>query len=123
MLPQAVEATRAQQTAGAAIFQALMAASESSATFDFSALEGRLEQRDREVVSQIVFDRDRRPCSIEQGRQALAALERQGWEKMYRAVRRDIVEAERGGDRREALRLLQTKTELERKLGVQRVRP
>ncbi len=123
MLPQAAEATRAQQSAGAAIFQALLAASESSDTFDFGALEGRLEQRDRETVSQIVFDRDRQPFSIEQGRQALAAMERQGWEKQYRAVRRDIVEAERNGDRRESLRLLQTKTELERKLGVQRARP
>lgn len=123
MLPQTAEATRAQQTAGAGIFQAMLAAAESGEPFEFSAIEGRLDQRDRESVSQIVFDRDRQPFSIEQGRHALAALERHGWEKMYRAVRRDIVEAERGGDRREALRLLQTKTELERKLGVQRARP
>lgn len=123
MLPQTAEATRLQQTDGAGIFQAMLAVAESGGEFEFSAIEGRLEQRDRETVSQIVFDRDRQPFSIEQGRHALAALQRKGWEKQYRSVRRDIVEAERGGDRREALRLLQTKTELERKLGVQRARP
>ena len=123
MLALTAEASNAQQTAGAGIFQAMLAAAESGQTFELSAIEGRLEQRDRETVSQIIFDRDRQPFSIEQGRQALAAVQRQGWEKMYRAVRRDIVEAERGGDRREALRLLQTKTDLERKLGVQRARP
>jgi len=123
MLAQAAEATREQQSAAAGIFQAMLAAAESGEAFEFSAVEGRLDQRDRETVSQIVFDRDRQPFSIEQGRHALAAIVRQGWEKRYRAVRREIVEAERGGNRVEALRLLQTKSDLERKLGVQRARP
>ncbi|MBI1356128.1 MAG: DNA primase [Acidobacteria bacterium] len=120
MLPQTAEATRAQQSAGAAIFQAMLAAQESGEPFEFSAIEGRLQPRDREILSQIVFDRDRQPFAIEQGRSALAAIERQGWEREYRAVRREIVEAERNSDRRESLRLLQRKVELERRLGVLR---
>ena len=120
MLERTAEATIAQGSSGAPVFSAMLAAYRSGETFEYAALEGRLEPRDRDAVAAIVFDRDRRPVSVQEGRQALGALERRGWEREYRAVRRDIAEAERSGDRKKCLDLLQSKMTLERKLGMGR---
>ncbi len=120
MLERTAEATIAQGSSGSPVFSAMLAVFRSGEPFEYAALDGRLETRDRDAVSAIVFDRDRRSVSIQEGRQALGALERRGWEREYRAVRRDIAEAERLGDRKKCLDLLQSKVSLERKLGMGR---
>ena len=98
----------------------MLTVAQSGETLEFSALDARLEPRDRESVAAIVFDRDRREVSIEEGRQAVGAIERLRWEREYRQVRREIAEAERSGDREKSLTLLQRKVELERRLGMGR---
>lgn len=120
MLERTAETTIAQGSGAAPIFSAMLAVYRSGDAFEYAALDGRLEPRDREAVSAIVFDRDRRKVSIQEGRQSLGALERRGWEREYRTVRRDIAEAERLGDRKKSLDLLQRKVSLERKLGMGR---
>lgn len=116
LLQQTAELSAEEKTAGAAIFQALAAAEASGQSFEFSAFEGRLEPRDRDIVSHIVFDQDRRPVSVDEGRDAFSALHRQALERRYRAVRREIAEAERTGDRQRAFELLSHKQQLERTL-------
>jgi hypothetical protein len=120
MLERAAAAAAEQALASAAIFAAMRAAHAAEQPFEFAAVEGRLEERDRDTVARIVFDRDRRPVSIEEGRQALAGIERRGWERDYRRVRREIDEAERAGDRPRVLELLAGKVALERRLGMGR---
>ncbi|MCB1018517.1 MAG: DNA primase [Acidobacteria bacterium] len=120
MLERTAESTSAQRMPGAAIFATMLTVAQSGETFEFSALDARLEPRDRESVAAIVFDRDRREVSIEEGRQAVGAIERLRWEREYRQVRREIAEAERSGDREKSLTLLQRKVELERRLGMGR---
>ena len=105
-----------EKIAGAAIFQALAAAHETGAAFEFSAFEGRLDSRDRDIVSNIVFDQDRRSVSVDEGKRAFSALQRQAVERRYRAVRREIAEAERAGDRSRTIELLGQKQSLERAL-------
>jgi DNA primase len=123
MLERTAEAVIAQGSSAAPIFSAMLAVSRAGEAFEYGALEARLEPRDREAVAATVFDRDRRAVSIEEGRRALGALERRGWEREYRAVRREIVEAERSGDRKKCLELLQHKVALERRLGMGRGAP
>ena len=81
--------------------------------FQYAAVEGRLEEKDRKLLSKIVFEEDAHSCSLDDGRQAHVALRVRSWERHYRSVRRQIAEAEKSGDRREALRFLQLKTKLE----------
>lgn len=116
LLEKTAELAQQQKTAGAAIFQALAAAQASDQAFEFSAFEGRLDPRDRDIVSHIVFDQDRRPVSVDEGRDAFSALTRQALERRLRAVRREISDAERAGDRRRTFELLSERQTLERSL-------
>ena len=120
LLERTAEAAIAQGSSAAPIFSTMLAVRRTGEAFEYAALDGRLETRDRESVAAIVFDRDRREVSLEEGRRALGALERRGWEREYRTVRRDIAEAERSGDREKCLELLQRKVSLERRLGMGR---
>ena len=90
------------------------AATESDDVFQFSGVEGRLEEKERERLSVIVFEQTGDDTSLEDARKALGALKRRSWERRYRAVRRQIEEAEKAGDRKGALQLLQAKMDLER---------
>lgn len=115
MLDRTAELAGEEKWSSQALFQALASAAVSD-SFEFAAFEGRLEERDREMVARIIFDRDRRKVSIDEGRQAFLALERQSLEKRYRAVRRRISEAEQKGDQIQALEALRERSDLERRL-------
>ncbi len=97
---------------------AIAAVHEDEGEFQYSAVEGRLAERDRARLAKLVFDKDRSPASLDEGKGALEALRRQSWERRYRAVRNAISEAEQSGDRAAALALLRDKIDLERKLGM-----
>ena len=101
----------------AAILEAVVAVNSSGERFQYAAVEGRLDEKGREFLSRIIFETDSQPCSLDDGRQAYAALRKMGWEREYRSLRRRIAQAEKSGDRRAAIELLRTKTELERRLG------
>ena len=120
MLEEAEELARRQSLPVAPLLTALRTAAEAQPQFDFSAVEGRLDAANRELLQHLVFDRDRHEASIQEGRQALAALHKQAWENDYREVRREIAEAERQGDRKLTLDLLSKRMELERKLSAAR---
>lgn len=115
MLERTAELAAEEGWATQGLFGALAAAA-ASGPFEFTAFEGRLEERYRDMVARIVFDRDRRKVSIDEGRQAFLALERQSLEKRYRAVRRRIAEAEQRGDQAQALEALRERLDLERRL-------
>ena len=114
ILTSATEMARAESLASADILEAMAATGGSDDPFQYSGVEGRLETKDRERLSLIVFEPTAGEISLADARQALGALKRRSWEKRYRAVRRQIEQAEKAGDRSEALRLLQAKTRLER---------
>ena len=113
LLADAVALAREDQLPSHRIMESLDAVVRQGEAFQFAALEGRLESKDRELLSRIVFSHDRYGWSIEDGRQALEALQRQGWQRHYRAVARDIAGAEREGDHAKALELLRKKKDLE----------
>ncbi len=97
---------------------AMAAVHQNGEEFHYSAVEGRLVERDRSRLAKLVFDKDRAPASLEEGKGALEALRRQSWERRHRDVRNAISEAEQSGDRATALTLLRDKIDLERKLGM-----
>jgi DNA primase len=117
MLPGILETAGPQQLPSAPIFEALMAVESEQGEFQFSAVEGRLEERQRQTLARILFEKDQPACSIEEGTQAYAALQRKAIEKRLIDVRREIAEAEKNGDREQCLRLVQVKTELAQQLG------
>ncbi len=100
------------------IFDAMLRVQRSGDEFQYGAVEGRLEGPDRERLARLVFDKDRPPAGIREGRFALDALRRQIAEDRYREFRRRIGEAERSGDDRKVASLLLRKQEFERKLGL-----
>ena len=116
MLEETLGVTADAGLSSHALFQALLAAHRDEEHFQFPAFEARLDERDRESVSQIVFDRDRGAATLDDGRRALGALRQQRHQQRYRAVRREIAEAEKTGDRVKALELLKEKSDLERDL-------
>ena len=120
LLAEAVAVAREDQLPSRRMLESLDAVVQQGEGFQFSAVEGRLESKDRELLSRIVFRQDRYGWSVEDGRQALEALQRQGWQRHYRAVARDIAGAEKEGDHSKALELLRKKKDLEaigRRLG------
>ena len=116
MLASVVEIAVRESLPTAAILEAVVAVASSGERFQYAAVEGRLGEKDQEFLSRIIFETDSTPCSLDDGRQVYAALRKRGWEREYRSVRHQIAQAEKSGDRRAAIELLRTKTELERRL-------
>lgn len=98
----------------AAIKAVLVAGSE----FEYAAVEGRLDKDDRDRLGGLIFDSVRPEVTIQEGREAMLAMQRTVAEGHYRDVRRNIAAAEQSGDLTEIARLLERRTELERKLGL-----
>ena len=113
MLTVSTELVLSESLASASIFEAI-AATSTDDVFQFSGVEGRLEEKDRDRLSLIMFERTGGEISLEDARKALGALRRSSWETRYRALRKKIEEAEKSSNREEALRLLKVKVELER---------
>ena len=118
LLDDALAAAAENGLAGREALAAMAAVHQEGGEFHYSAVEGRLAERDRARLARLVFDKDRAPASLDEGKGALEALRRQGRERRYRAVRKAIAEAEQSGDRAAALQLLRDKIDLERKLGM-----
>ena len=119
MLPGVLKIAVREALPTAAILEAVVAVASSGERFQYAAVEGRLDEKDQEFLSRIIFETDSQPCSLDDGRQAYAALRKMEWEREYRSLRRRIAQAEKSGDRRAAIELLRTKTELERRLRVE----
>lgn len=69
------------------------------------------------MLTEAVFGAELESLEIEAGRQAVEALRRRNCQRRLRELRRRIAEAEKSGDRREAVRLVAERQELERGLA------
>jgi hypothetical protein len=118
MLARVHKTVTEQHLPSAPVFEALHAVESEEGEFAFSAVEGRLEESHRQALSRILFERDQPPSTLEEGRQASAALERKALERSLIDVRHAISEAEKINDRQECLRLLQLRSDLEHRLGL-----
>lgn len=118
MLAEALDVARSDSLAIAPILESMAAIAQSGTEFQFTALESRLDERGRNILTRAAFDDHDLTVTVEDGRTALSALQRNSCERRYRAVRREIAEAENSGDRKKAIELLGTKMQLEKKLGM-----
>ena len=80
------------------------------------SLEARLNEADRATAAQVTFAADRGGVTLEEGRRAFEALKRRSLERKVRAARREMVEAERSGDRKKAMDLMAERSEIEKRL-------
>ncbi len=110
-LEQVIPLAAGQNLASLPILEAMRAVAALNDEFHYAALEGRLEPADQEALSRLVFDGGIE-SSLEDAQQAFAALQRQHWETRWRAVRREIADAEKAGEHEQVLELLRQKKAL-----------
>lgn len=113
ILAEVAELAAREKLPTARILEAIVSVAFSEESFQYAAIDGRLEKNDQELLSRIIFETDSLSCSLEDGRRAHVALRRKGWEREYRSVRQKIAHAEKSGDRQAAIELLRKKKELE----------
>lgn len=119
LVPRLRAMPQAARFATARIFQALFALAESGEEFSFGALEGRLEERDRELLATVIFadEAGEEACSLEQARACLERLVAEEKAARRAELRARVREAERAGDLAEALRLTEELNRIERSEG------
>jgi len=78
------------------------------------ALEARLPESERHLVTELLLADASEPPTLEQGRAALEALQALARQGRLKARHKQIQEAQKAGKLEEALRLLESKQELER---------
>jgi DNA primase len=90
------------------ILEALAGAIEGKTSFDFSDLEGRLTDRERDLLATVVFADEMSEDShaLDQASRCLQALEEQDRELSNSSLRERIKAAERSGNIAEAMRLM-----------------
>jgi DNA primase len=112
LLP-AVAASETLAAMGSAnIFRALAALAAAGERFDLAALEARLSEADRKLLAAVAFDASA-PPALEDGRQALQALEFAAQQARLKSLHKQILEAQKAGNLEEALRLLRLKQQME----------
>ena len=105
------------------ILTAMLTVHKSEDPYHYEAVEGRLEEADRERLARLVFDKDRPPSEVSEGRDALDALRHRVAKERFHDIRRRIAQAERSGKFEELRELVARKMKLERKLGLARGQP
>jgi len=115
LLAELVSSGAAEQSAAANIFRVLHASQSSGEPFDIVALESRLAGSERQLVTELLLRDAGEPPTLEQGRAALEALETLARQARLKALHKQIQEAQKAGNMEEALRLLQSKQDLERR--------
>jgi DNA primase len=94
------------------IFRALAATAAAGERFDLTSLEARLGEAERKLLAAVAFDDSASPA-LEEGRQALQALESAAQQARVKALHKQIQEAQKAGNLEEALRLLRLKQQME----------
>ncbi|MCY4585798.1 MAG: DNA primase [Bryobacterales bacterium] len=112
LLGDALELAAKQDLPSCKIFEAAQAASEQDEAFPYSALQGRLEQQERQLLDLTVLAAEGPEPSIESGRRAVEALRREAHKREHRAILRDIAIADQAGDTEKLFELLRRKKEL-----------
>ena len=100
------------------ILAAMLAVEKSGDGYNHSAVEGRLEDDDRERLASLLLDGDRPVPTIDEGRETLAALRLKVNRDRYRDLLRGIAEAERSGDRAKVTEMLGQIKQMEPELGL-----
>ncbi|HYM10908.1 MAG TPA: DNA primase [Bryobacterales bacterium] len=103
-----------EESAAAGVFRALVAVRDSGEPFDIMALEARLEERSRRLLSDVLMGDTSELPDLEHGRAALRALEAGSRRARLKALHKQIQEAQTAGNVEEAIRLLRVKQELEK---------
>ncbi len=100
-----------EESAASGVFRALFALAASGELFDMSALEARLSESDRRLLSEAIFNDAAEAPDLERGRAALAALETAAWQKRRKLLQKQIQDAQRAGNQEELERLVRMKQE------------
>ena len=113
MLEEVVELAAQQNLPSQPLLEALRMVAPETDDLDYAALEGRLQTKEQQLLSQLVFSTGAEHSSLAEAREFFAALRRQAWEARHRDLRREIAEAENNGDQARVLELLRGKKMLE----------
>jgi DNA primase len=113
MLEEVVELAAQQNLPSRPLLEALRMVAPETDDLDYAALEGRLQTKEQQLLSQLVFSTGAEHSSLAEAREFFAALRRQAWEARHRDLRREIAEAENNGDQARVLELLRGKKMLE----------
>jgi DNA primase len=115
VLPRLKLAPQLEQFTTRRIFQALFAIEESGGKLRIGDLQGRLDARDQDLLSELLFaDKSEEENSLEHAESCLRLLEQAGYESRRAALKARIKEAERAGMLEEALHIAQELSRLER---------
>lgn len=106
ILPQLYELPAVKTSPARRIYEALFALAASGATINFSQLHGRLEDEEREVLSESLFREGVDP-TLEDGLACLESMRHTDLTAERDRLKNEIREAERRGDMKEALRFMQ----------------
>jgi DNA primase len=106
ILPQMYELPAIKTSPARRIYEALFALGVSGAPINFSQLHGRLEDEEREVLSESLFREGVEP-TLEDGLACLESMRHTDLTAERDRLKHAIREAERKGDMQEALRLMQ----------------
>jgi DNA primase len=111
LLPQLQELPVIRTSPARRIYEALFALAASGSPVNYSQLHGRLEDEDRELLSESLF-REGVPPTVNDGRACLESLRHSDLTAERDRLKAAIREAERKGDMKEALRLMQELSQL-----------
>ena len=112
LLGEALDLAAKQELPSCKIFEAIQAAAEQDDAFPYSALQGRLEQQERQLLDLTVLAAEGPEPSIDSGRRAVEALRREAHKREHQAILRDIAIADQAGDTEKLFDLLRRKKEL-----------
>ena len=111
IIPQLRELPAVRTSTARRIYEALFALADSGAQVNFSQLHGRLEDEDRERISDALFREGVAP-TVEDGLACLDSMRHTDLTAERDRLKAAIREAERKGDMREALRLMKELSDL-----------
>ncbi len=94
------------------MFEAIESVEEQDGQFQYAALEGRLDSEDRLLFDKLLLAGEGPEPTIETGRSAVDALQREVYKSEYQAVLNEIARAEKSGDNEKLLDLLRRKKEM-----------
>ena len=106
ILPQLYELPAVKTSPARRIYEALFALAASGSPINFSQLHGRLEDEDREVLSESLFREGVEP-KLQDGLACLEKMRHTDLTAERDRLKNEIRDAERRGDLKEALRLMQ----------------
>ncbi len=113
LLADALELVVKQDLPSRKILEAVQAAAEQDTTFAYSALEGRLDERERLLLDRTLLAAEGPEPSVESGRSAVEALRGEARKGDQRKILLEIASAEKSGDTEKLLELLRRKKELD----------